>query len=93
MAARNYLLKIIHCYPQDADLYEELMLLSLNESQCERQPILRASHSKVSSRRLTAASCMLTGDVNTSLREAQAAVHMNPGKVSSTVNKLVSCLR
>lgn len=79
MAARNYLLKAIHCYPEDASLYQELLLLSLNQPLCQHQPVLRLSRSKIVSRRLVAIGCLMTADIRTSLREAQAAVHANPG--------------
>ena len=79
-SARNHLLKAIHCYPTDSDLHDQLIALSINSLQANRDSILRLSQSVTAVHDLVGLASLAAGHVKQGLKWAQNAVHLYPGE-------------
>ena len=79
-SARNHLLKAIHCYPSDSDLHDQLIALSINSLQANRDSILRLSQSVTAVHDLVGLASLAAGHVKQGLKWAQNAVHLYPGQ-------------
>lgn len=77
--ARNHLLKAIHSYPTDRQLYDQLLALSIGNLRDYREPILRLSQSVASVQHLSSVSALSAGHTRNAFKRAQSAVHMYPG--------------